>query len=289
MRDYKNVKVPRKYRTGATRVSVKRLDMTRGTGKNMHAGGGLKRSLVNVLVFLVVAGGCWVGWQAYLLVTRADMFQITGVDVKGARQLGGSDLKAIAGVFTGRNIFAVDLEEAVQRARANPWVKDVRIHRSLPNRITMVFTERVPAVILDTGAGRYLMDGDAVVIARITAGGDAAWLLPVVAIRGCKVRPGEPASAEAMPEALMLIAEIGSRGGWKPSDVTVNANSPESVSVLYAGHEFKFGSGNYGEKLRRLAEVMKDVQQRNLEIAYVDLRPERQAAVMVIKNKKVRR
>jgi len=289
MRDYKNVKVPRKYRTGATRVSVKRVDVTRGMGKAVQAGGGPKRLFVNALVLLVIAGGCWLGWQAYRLVTQADIFQIAGVDVKGTRQLGGSELKAIAGVFTGQNIFQVDLEEAAQRARANPWVKDVRVHRSLPNRITMVFTERVPSAILDTGAGRYIMDSDGVVIERLAKDGDAAWPLPVIAVRGAKAHPGEPAPGEALPDAFLLLAEIASRGGWKPADVTLRADSPESVSIVYAGHEFKFGSGNYGEKLRRLAEVMKDVQQRNLEMAYVDLRPERQAAVMVLKNKKVRR
>jgi cell division septal protein FtsQ len=50
--------------------------------------------------------------------------------------------------------------------------------------------------------------------------------------------------------------------------------------VFYAEHEFKIGSGRYGEKLRRLAEVMADVKERGLEISYVDLRPERQTAVM---------
>ena len=67
--------------------------------------------------------------------------------------------------------------------------------------------------------------------------------------------------------------------------MTVKADSPESLSVVYAEHEFKIGSGRYGEKLRRLAEVMADVKERGLEIAYVDLRPERQAAVMVKKNR----
>jgi hypothetical protein len=61
----------------------------------------------------------------------------------------------------------------------------------------------------------------------------------------------------------------------------VKANSPETLSIVYAEHEFKIGSGNYREKLRRLAEVLEDVKQRSLDIAYVDLRPERQAAVMV--------
>ena len=63
--------------------------------------------------------------------------------------------------------------------------------------------------------------------------------------------------------------------------MTVKADSPESLTVVYAEHEFKIGSGRYGEKLRRLAEVMADMKERGLEIAYVDLRPERQTAVMV--------
>ena len=283
MRDYKNVKVPRKYRTGATRVSVKRVDVTRGTGRTRQDGAGIKRMLFNLLLFLLIAGGGWLGWQAFQLVTHAELFQISGVDVKGAQQIDESELKAIAGVFTGRNIFRVDLEEAVRRARSNPWVRDVRVHRSLPNRISMVFTERVPSAVLDTGAGRYVMDNDGVVIERLAKDGDAAWPLPVIAIKGAKAHPGETVPGEALPDAFLLLAEIASRGGWKPADVTVKADSPESVSIVYAGHEFKFGTGNYGEKFRRLAEVMKDVQQRNLDIAYVDLRAERQAAAMIVK------
>jgi cell division septal protein FtsQ len=50
---------------------------------------------------------------------------------------------------------------------------------------------------------------------------------------------------------------------------------------VYADCEFRIGSAQYSEKLRRLAEIMEDVKRRNLNIAYVDLRPERQAAVMV--------
>jgi len=88
-------------------------------------------------------------------------------------------------------------------------------------------------------------------------------------------------TSEGMAEALMLIAEIAERGGWRLPEVTIKAGSPETLSVLYADHEFKIGTGNYAEKLSRLAEILSDGKQRGLEIAYVDLRPERQAAVMV--------
>ena len=232
---------------------------------------------------VVLAGGSWLGWQAYRLLTHAEIFQISGVDVKGVRHLSEADLDDIAGMFKGQNIFRVDLEAAARRAHGNSWIKDIRIYRRLPNRISMTVVERVPDAILESGAGRYLIDNEAVAIERLAQAGASAWPLPVIAVKDSKAELGEPVNSEAIAEAQTLLAEISARGGWRLSEVMVKANTPETLSVVYASHEFKIGSGNYAEKLRRLAEVMADVKQRGLDIAYVDLRPERQAAAMVVK------
>ncbi len=285
MRDYKNVKVPRKYRTTRTttnRVSIKRVEAGK-TRTDTHKRG-LGPLLLNILAVMVVAGGSWLAWQAYGLITHAELFQISGVDVTGVRQLGEADIKAIAGGFTGKNIFRVDLDAAAARARSNPWIREVRIYRRLPNRISMSVVERIPDAILEVGSRRYLMDNETTVIQEIAKDG-AAWPLPVIEVRDCAARPGEPVRDDGVTEALELLAEISARGGWWLSNVRVKAYSPETLSVVYASHEFKMGSGDYPEKLRRLSEVMADVKQRGLNIAYVDLRPERQAAAMVIQNK----
>jgi cell division septal protein FtsQ len=283
MRDYKNVKVPRRYRTTTGRTSVKRVEAGRPGGRTGNSAAGFRNVLFTILVVVVLAGGSWLGWQAYLLLTHAETFQISGVDVKGVRRLSEADLEGIAGMFKGQNIFRVDLEAAARRAHGNSWIKDIRIYRRLPNRISMTVVERVPDAILDTGEGRYLIDNEAVVIERIKQDAASAWPLPVITVKDCKAEPGEPVNSEGMAEALTLLAEISARGGWRLSDVMVKANSPETLSVVYASHEFKIGRSNYAEKLRRLAEVMADVKQRGLDIAYVDLRPERQAAAMVVK------
>jgi cell division septal protein FtsQ len=248
-----------------------------------NSAAGFRNALFAILAAVVLAGGSWLGWQAYLLLTHAEMFQISGVDVKGVQRLSEAGLEGIAGMFKGQNIFRVDLEAAARRAHGNSWIKDIRIYRRLPNRISMTVVERVPDAILDAGAGRYLIDNEAVVIERMKQEGAPAWPLPVITVKGCRTEPGEPVNSEGIAEALTLLSEISARGGWRLSEVMVKANSPETLSVVYASHEFKIGSGNYSEKLRRLAEVMADVNQRGLDIAYVDLRPERQAAAMVVK------
>ncbi len=284
MRDFKNVKVPKSYRGGATRASAKRVRAGGTQLRIRRDGTGVTGKLMKAVAFILVAAVGFGAWQGYQTIMHADMFVISGVDVKGANQLREQDLKDIAAVFTGQNIFRVDINAATRKAAANPWVKESRIYRKLPNRITMVFTERVPFAVLDTGTARYLTDDEGVVIERLAKDRVQEWPLPVIAIRGYQARPGEQVSAAGLAEARQLIGEIASRGGWRLADVTVRADSPDSLSVVYADHEFKIGSGRYSEKLRRLAEVMADVKQRGLEVAYVDLRPERQAAVMVKKN-----
>jgi cell division septal protein FtsQ len=279
MRDYKNVKVPRSYRTKARYGAVKRVNVGRAARGSGVSAEGIRGAAMQFLTIVVIAAAAWAGWQAYRAITHAEMFQISGVDVSGVKQLGESDLREIVGAFTGQNIFQADLESAIRRARANAWIKEARIHRRLPNRISMVFVERVPAAVLDTGRMRYLIDNEGVAIDRFRR--DEARSLPVIAIKDSRVRPGDQVSSEALGEAFTLVSEIIARGGWKLSDVTIKADSAESLAVVYGGCEFKIGTGNYSEKLRRLVEVMVDVRQRGLDIAYVDLRPERQAAVMV--------
>lgn len=283
MRDYKHVTVPKSYRTRTTRSVTKRIRAERHSVRADDPSGGLTGALVKLVVVVMIAAAGFLGWQAYRTVMHAELFVIAGIDVRGAKELGERDLKELVNVFSGQNIFRVDLEAAARQARANPWVEEVRIHRRLPNRITMVFTERVAGFILETNTGRYLMDKSGVVLEKIAGAGASGRRLPVIAIRGVRALPGETVTAEALADAHLLIDEIESRGGWQVADMTVHADSRDSIAVTYAGRVFKMGSGRYGEKLRRLAEVMADVTNRGIEIAYVDLRPERQAAVMVRK------
>lgn len=284
MRDYKNVKAPKKYRAETGRVSVKRVEAGRSRQRQRKHIPGIGNLLVNVAAMAAVTACCWLGWQAYRFTTTAELFRISGVDVAGVRELGRADLQSIAAEFTGQNIFRVDLDAAVRRILANPWIKDARIRRSLPNRIAITVEERTPCAVIETPSGRYLIDGEGVVIDCLGREDAAGHPYPVI-VSDYRPSPGEAATAESITDALTLLAEIKARGGWNPADVRIKAGSPEALAVVYGGHEFRVGSGNYPEKLRRLTEVMADVKQRGLAIAYVDLRPDRQAAVMVKEKK----
>jgi len=282
MKDYKHVKVPRSYRSSNKRTVTRRVDA--GIGGNKRGSAGPSGSFGTVLVVILTAALCFGAWKGYGWMTGAEVFQIAGVDVQGTRMVGDDEVRAMAALFTGQNIFRIDPAAAVRKALANPWVKDVRIERKLPNRISMVFTERTPRVVLQAANGRYLLDESGVVI--VPAGeSDRSRSLAAISVRDWRAAPGVPVTAEALPEAMALIDALAGRGGWDLGAVTVKADSAETITVLYANREFRIGSGNYEEKLRRLGEIVSDMNRQGIAYSAVELRPERQAAVMVVKEK----
>ncbi len=122
-------------------MSVKRVELGRGATGSGKSPVKIGSVAVKMTVMIMLAGTGFLGWQVYQAIVHADALVVTGVDIKGVKQLTEADLRDIVAAFTGQNIFRVDLEAAARRARANPWVREVRIHRSMPNRITMVFSE----------------------------------------------------------------------------------------------------------------------------------------------------
>ena len=266
MKDYKNVKVPRRYRTTSNRTAVRRMNAGAGPKKRR---GSIAGHLGAVLTALMTAALCYGGWEGYRWLTHAEMFSIAGVDVKGVRSMRDEDIRDVATMFTGQNVFRVDLGAATRRVMADPWVRDVRIERRLPNRISIFVTERVPKAVLHAANGKYLLDGEGVVMVPLRGGSADASPLPVIALRDCRAAPREPVTSGAVTEVLELLDELAARGGWNMGGVTVKADSAETVTIVYADHEFRIGSGNYDEKLRRMGEIVADMRQRRLTYTYV--------------------
>jgi cell division septal protein FtsQ len=158
---------------------------------------------------------CYGGWEGYRWLTRAELFSIAGVDVKGVRSMSDENIRGVAAMFTGQNVFRVDLGAATRRVIADPWVRDVRIERRLPNRISIFIVERAPKAVLQASNGKHLIDGEGVVM---VPAGPGAPPLPVIALRDFRAVPREAATKGEVPEALELLDELASRAaGTSPA------------------------------------------------------------------------
>ncbi len=281
MRDYKNVKAPRKYRAETRKNVNRRVDA--GPFRGRKRPGRLKEVLAAVLATAAALALCYGAWEGYRWATTAELFQVAGVDASGGRKAGDRDLREAAALFTGQNIFQVDIAGAAKRLSLNPWVRQVRIERRLPNRISITIAERTARAVFYGANGRWLMDRDGTIIAPAESEAGIAEGLPALAMRDLRAAPGEAVESDALPHAMELLDELALRGGWDLSTLTLKADAPESITVHYDGREYRLGRGNYGEKLRRLGEIVSDMNRRGQDFAYLELRPERQAAAMVVK------
>lgn len=101
-----------------------------------------------LLITLVVLGGLS-GGGVYAL--RSDSFSVLEVSSGPYRFTDGGDLDRILGSFLHRNLWTLSATEVADSLAVLPWVKDLQVHRELPGRIEVEFSERRPVLSLEGG------------------------------------------------------------------------------------------------------------------------------------------
>ncbi len=126
----------------------------------------------------VVVGGWWLYHTGKLAqsmdVASASAWQMTAdagfkldqIYLEGRKHADATVVKAALGVHQGAPILALPLGDMKERLLAVPEVKTVTITRALPNRLTVVLTERLPAAFWQHDGNQQLIDAEGVVLSR---------------------------------------------------------------------------------------------------------------------------
>jgi cell division protein FtsQ len=171
------------------------------------------RFALGVLVVAVVAALVWAACFSSLLAVRK-------VTVVGTARLTPAEVLAAARVPTGGSEILLDTTAPAARVRALPAVAAVHLERRLPHTVCIVVTERTPALILQTPAGRRLVDASGVVFA--VEDGDHPDL-PVVRTD----LPDLPASTLGAVTGMLAALPAAVR----PEVQVVRADSPDNMKV----------------------------------------------------------
>lgn len=139
---------PMDARIRQRRIEVRRASMRRR-----------RRVLLAVLLLAAAAGGA-------VAITRSPLFAITAVRVEGVPRDEARLVKEVARIRTGQNLMTADLDDAVARASALPWVASAQVRREPPSTVVLDVVPRRPVGILDADSGGWLVDAEGVVIAK---------------------------------------------------------------------------------------------------------------------------
>ena len=177
---------PMDARIRARRAEVRRAQMIR------------RRRAVGVVVVLVLLAGAAVG------ITRTPLFAITAVKVHGVKGVQAQQVLDVAQVATGQNLMTADLDSAVQRAGAIPWVAQAEARREPPSTVVLDVVPRRPAAVVVNDGGSWIVDAGGVVIAS----GDNAKLPHIALTVPLTPEPGQPLADAAARNALELHAAL---------------------------------------------------------------------------------
>ncbi|VAW00937.1 Cell division protein FtsQ [hydrothermal vent metagenome] len=91
-------------------------------------------------------------------------FSVEHIDIDGATHASEAEVRKALAVEKGELVFGVDLAEARSRIESLGWVRQASVTRLLPNRISVVITERTPFAIWQYNNQFNLVDAQGILI-----------------------------------------------------------------------------------------------------------------------------
>lgn len=233
------------------------------------------RRVLPYLALLAVALGVPFGiFHAYIHTVSGSYFELEQVEVRGLEYLERDDVLSRAGLFEGLNIFDVEVEQVERLVEADPWVRDARVERRLPDQVSLVVEEHRPAAILISGGTYHLVDGAGQVFKQIGQGDPVDRLFALPLVTGldhseAQAEVGRTLLVEAL-EVFRLYQEVELDKRWQPiSEIHVDPVLGLTVVTADTGTEVRLGRGQYRKRLERLDTVQASLVERGMAVDYI--------------------
>lgn len=223
-----------------------------------------KRSVPVAAAGIAAAVGAAVWWGA----SRSDAFRVTAVQMPL-----NSALKIPESVI-GQNLWAVDLNAVAEELkRQQPFLKQIRVIRSLPNALRVETVQRTPVAQVKLSAQWYAMDADGFILAKpASAPSDALVILKGVE---APLKPGREQANDRLRLALRMVERLKQSPVLIGRRVTaVNVSNPKQLAfMLDQDVEIRCGDeGSLSHHLQRLRTVLRSVSRHQLAVRSIDLR-----------------
>lgn len=213
---------------------------------------------------------------ALVAVERSSLVALDAVEVRGLRDVAESEVLAAADLELGTSTVRLRLGPAEERVEALPRVRSATVRRADPLTVVIEVEERRPALLVEAGEERLLLDTEGVVIAEARGGDD---LPRIVLGPGVDVAVGQ--GVDDVPALAAAVAvHDGLPGPLRARVVTYRSDRDRGVElVLDTGTLVRFGDDRrVDEKSRALAAVLEDLGGR--AVGTIDVRAPRAPVVV---------
>lgn len=208
-----------------------------------------------------------------ILLTKTSLFNISQIIVEGNLLLNHDRVVMASGVLKGENIFQINLTEIEENLSHHPYIKNSNVSRVIPNKISIKIQERKKiAVIPHVGSYIYL-DNEGIVLDILSMIKEES-ILEIQGVEVEKFTIGQEIvlksqlSIDKILEFIQLSDRIAIREDIETMIIDENLNI---TLHMKHGREVAFGGLNDVKyKLSYLLSILKDLEERNIEKAFID-------------------
>lgn len=224
-----------------------------------------------VVLALVAVAVPYLVFLGYKRVISSPYFQVSDIDIQGARFADVQSLAERAGLEYGVPIFEVGTSGAAEVFESDPWVREAAVERVLPDAVSVELEERRPAAVL-VEEGIFAVDQQGRVIEAISGDEESDQFdLPFVTGFG----PADlerKESRELMREAIEVASiyeELELDAAEELSEIHVDPVLGLTIMTEESATEIRLGRGDYRERLQRLEPVRRSLARKDIEPGYI--------------------
>ena len=218
--------------------------------------------LIQSLFFVVVLA------SSSFVLLQSSLFNIKQIKVSGVEQLEEKEVRNIAALGIGENIFKINLEAAEKRISLNPLVKKVVLERKYPANISIEIEERQPIGIIPIEEGFVKVDEQGVLLKKL----DQLVGTNLPLITGLKIKnvtPGSKIESKNLSAAVQYIKIMPEKIAKQISEINVT-NRHQVIIYTATSAQIRLGSPEkIEEKMKMLDTALKNSAGK--EIEYIDI------------------
>ena len=202
-------------------------------------------------VVVAIAAALAVAWGVLRYTVSTPRFAVKTVELEGAERLTQARVSQLMGLELGTNIFKFEPERAEQMLLQDPWIRQVKVTRRLPNTLRVELEERDATAVAAIGEKLYLVTrtGEPFKELETKDPFDLPVVTGVLAENLAKDRPREIARIAIALEVLRHWQKIPSSQVYPVQEVHLSEGGDVVLTVGKTGLTLHLGRGPFRRKL----------------------------------------
>lgn len=214
-----------------------------------------------ILIFLAVL--------VFIIIFKTDFFLVKNIIVLDNYKISTEEVIAYSNIDSNDNIFKLKASDIEEKIEKNPYIKDVKLERDLPDKIIIDIEERKELASISNMDIYFVIDSEGYILKTVTTPPDTYIVKGFEFdsfVEGEKINVNNEDLNKALELCrLFQVSEID----LKPN-IVYNDNNFE---MLFKDNiKVKFGDGEEIEdKFNDFVAIFKDLQKKNIKSGLIDV------------------